>query len=259
VDSRQSAQPDDGEAAQPGAAGPDQPKDRHIPVDKRQVERARRSLKREELRQEYPGQWLRNRLLRSTGVLTVLLVLGGGKFPRMPLAIQVILVVAALGISCFLIGGLLTSRGRDTWLRVVKEEGGLLIAGWLTLLIWVWATFGFAGLSGLLYIHGIATTAPQHAIDDPIGGPAVNFYVWKSLDAIPVLQIPQTAGWEPAFRFTDHINPILLLLYKVIVITPVIETGRLIWKSRRDHTSAPRTASDQSESSPRNAQEEEPD
>jgi hypothetical protein len=125
---------------------------------------------------------------------------------------------------------------------VASGEGGpsvFNLAG-LTLTIWVWATVGFAGLSVLLYLHGVATTAPAQAlaVKDPLWDLAVNFYVWKSLDAIPVLEIPQTAGWEPAFRFTDHVSPVLLLLYKIVVILPVIETARLIWQRRRNRESA---------------------
>jgi hypothetical protein len=194
------------------------------------------SPEREELEQKYPGQWLRRLLLERPEPQVLLLILLGGGLERMPLAAQVIVVVLALSISCFFAGGLLTSRGRATWLRVAKngEKPSPFRLGVYTLLIWGWATLAFAGLSGLLYMHGIATTVPKHAVNYPVWDSAVNFYAWKSLDAIPVVEIPQTAGWEPAFQFTDHVSPILLLLYKVIVITPVIETGWLIWNNRRD-------------------------
>jgi hypothetical protein len=104
--------------------------------------------------------------------------------------------------------------------------------GVLTLAIWLLATVSFAGLSAILYLHGLATIAPAQALQDSLWDSAV-FYVWKSLDSIPVLEIPETMGWTPAFRFTDHVSPVLLLLYKIVVILPLIETGRLIWQQRQ--------------------------
>ena len=95
------------------------------------------------------------------------------------------------------------------------------------------ATVSFAGLSAILHLHGLATIAPAQALQDPLWDSAVNFYVWKSLDSIPVLEIPETMGWTPAFGFTDHVSPVLLLLYKIVVILPLIETGRLIWQQRQ--------------------------
>jgi hypothetical protein len=105
--------------------------------------------------------------------------------------------------------------------------------GVLTLAIWLLATVSFAGLSAILYPHGLATIAPAQALQAPLWDSAVNFYVRRSLDSIPVLEIPEMIGWTPAFRFTDHVSPILLLLYKIVVILPLIETGRLIWQQRQ--------------------------
>jgi hypothetical protein len=34
-------------------------------------------------------------------------------------------------------------------------------------------------------------------------------------------------------ELTDHVSPVLLLLYKIVVILPLIETGRLIWQQRQ--------------------------
>jgi hypothetical protein len=100
----------------------------------------------------------------------------------------------------------------------------------MTLYIVAFATIGLAGLSELLYFHDIATTKEE--LGDPFGD-SVAFYVWSFLNAIPVLEIPQTLRWELHVDFTDHVSPVLLLLYKVAVILPAIATGRFAWRETR--------------------------
>jgi hypothetical protein len=167
------------------------------------------------------------------GTLSWLLLPG---FKRWHLAFQLLLVAGTLGMSVLFLRPQLTKRARARWLAVVGDS--LYAHGVLTLLIWLWATLSFAGLSAILVLQGIATTVPEHAIKDPVWDSALHFYVWKSLDSIPVLEIPQTIGWEPAFRFTDRGSPVLLILYKVVVILPLIETARLIWQQQHGRAEA---------------------
>ena len=77
-----------------------------------------------------------------------------------------------------------------------------------------------------------AKTAPGRALNDPVGD-SFAYYVWNFLNAIPVLEIPKTLGWELRFRFIDHVNPVLLLLYKVALIGPMIAAGTLVWQDVR--------------------------
>lgn len=60
------------------------------------------------------------------------------------------------------------------------------------------------------------------------------FYLWNFLDAVPVLEIPDTLNWqEPSFEVTDHAGGGLLLAYKVLVIVPVIGALVELWDRRR--------------------------
>jgi hypothetical protein len=230
--SRPGAPPDDGEAPPAAASAAPQGRPPLSDADVRWVRRHAREQERDRgLEATSPLQVGVLRLLVGNpvvpGILSLLLVPG---FPRAHVAVQILMVTMALGISLLLVSAVLTKRARVKWLDVVGDS--FYAHGVLTLSVWFWATLSFAGLSALLVLRGIATTVPEHAIKNPLWDSALHFYVWKSLDSVPILEIPETLGWEPAFRFTDHVSPVLLLLYKIVVIVPVIETVRLVWQKR---------------------------
>jgi hypothetical protein len=231
--SQPSVPPDGGERLPPAPGGSDAP--RHPPRSDADLEWFARYEEGQERTRELeataPLQLLVFQLLvGNTALVGILSWLLLPAFRRWHVAFQLLLVAGTLGMSLLFVSSLLTKRARGKWLEVVGD--GLYAHGVLTLSIWLWATISFAGLSAILVLQGIATTDPEHAIKDPVWDPALHFYLWKSLDSIPVLEIPQTIGWEPAFRFTDRVSPVLLLLYKIVVILPLIETGRLIWQRR---------------------------
>lgn len=51
---------------------------------------------------------------------------------------------------------------------------------------------------------------------------ALGFYAWNLLAAAPILEIPQTLNWKPPTTLTDHLGGSLLLIYKLLVIIPLI-------------------------------------
>ncbi len=191
--------------------------------------------------EKYPAQQIRYEVLTSGTFALVLWVglaaaLDSKALEGFPLALQIPVVAFAFGVGAFFAWGIATTKSRDTFYKILKPDlfkhrwWGLLPLAGLLLVILMFATLGFAGLSELLYLHGIATT--DRALADPLFASQV-FYVWSFLNAIPVLEIPQTLRWELHFEFTDHVNPVLLLAYKIAVIAPVIATARLAWSARR--------------------------
>jgi hypothetical protein len=241
IGSGPSAQPDGGGVAQPPEEGSAPPKERQGDDDLSQVRKhVERERTRKELQENYPAQFLAVQFVANPVFVAIVTVLLGEGFLRMRLVFQILTVTFALGITLLLTSALLTKGARDNWLKVAAHEGGSSL--WnlvgVTLAIWLWATVGFAALSAIFYLQGIVTTGPDRTLRDPVWDSAANFYIWKSLDSIPVLEIPETVGWEPAFRFTDHVSPMLLLVYKIVVILPLIETVRLIWQRRRTRAAA---------------------
>lgn len=162
-----------------------------------------------------------------------------GVFEKLPTAVQALLagVTFAGGLAFAFL--LVKPRWRRQWLSFngydPRRPSALVVPILNTFYLLMTATMGFAFLSGFLYVHGIVdvlTPSGQHALDDPINSSAF-YYIWSFLNAIPVLEIPHTLGWEPEFRFTDHVTPPLLLLYKLVVILPVIAVVHMVVKDQR--------------------------
>jgi hypothetical protein len=207
------------------------------------LEELRRTATQLRIGQEHPGQAFRYEMLAGTGgVATVLLaflldLLDSDSLEDFPLAFQIAFVATAFAVGAFFAWGLVTERSRETFLQLADPDAathrwwGLLALGGLLALILAFATLGFAGVSELLYLHGLADTTPNRALQHPLDDSAL-FYVWSFLNSIPVLEIPQTVGWKLDVSFNDRANRVLLLLYKIAVIAPVIATGRLAWKAR---------------------------
>ena len=201
--------------------------------------------------ERHPWQWVNGILTSTSGVAVGLwfglaFALRSETLERFPFAVQVTDVALALAIGSFCAWGLVTAKSRKSWLKflepVTLTHGVYGVPALVLAIVWIvaFATLGFAGVSELLYLHGIATTEPDRALADPLTDSG-RFYLWSFLNAIPVLEIPQALGWKLAFRFTDHVSPVLLLLYKVTVIGPVIATARL----RLERTSCRQTRSAQ--------------
>jgi hypothetical protein len=175
----------------------------------------------------------------------VWLLIKHDRLDRLPLALQWFLVALALASTLYLLGLFVLPWSRPLWLKSNFYDPahwwGFLLPLANTVYVASMATWGFAIVSGFLYLRGVGTTAPERALADPFND-SWAYYIWGFLNAIPVLEIPQTLGWEMRFRFTDHVNPVLLLLYKLALIGPMIATGKLVWgdvRRRRSRTRNP--------------------
>jgi hypothetical protein len=177
------------------------------------------------------------------GAVTFLIT--SDRLDRLPVTLQWILVALAFASTLYLLGLLVFPWSRPLWLRSnfynPKHWWGFLLPAANSLYVAFMATWGFAVVSGFLYLQGVAKTAPERALSDPFND-SWAYYMWDFLDAIPVLEIPQTLGWELAFSFTDHVTPLLLLLYKVLLLGPVIATGTLVWRDVRRLRSTTKSA-----------------
>jgi len=146
-------------------------------------------------------------------------------------------------------------------------HGAVLLACFVVLLIWAWMISGKRGdrLSRKFYEHGIkwpflfsvalllfailcfaslsSTLSDLGYVEYEPALPRGEFqriqdlYSWHFLNAIPALNLPDVLLWNEPFKRKDHLSGWLLLLFKVIVILPVIGSFTVWNKIRKEKKS----------------------
>lgn len=165
--------------------------------------------------------------------IIVYLLMSSHRFDRLSLTLQWALMVLAFVGGLSMIGVLTLPRWRSLWVRPCRKRWLASPAvAFTTLVIAFIVTGEFAFVSTFLYLQGIATTSPQRPLTDPVNA-SYWYYIWNFLNAIPILELPQTLGLDPPFRYTDPWSRLLLLIYKIVLIGPVIATMVLIWRDAR--------------------------
>jgi hypothetical protein len=103
----------------------------------------------------------------------------------------------------------------------------------------------FSGLESLLIAKGYIETREE------VGGhptPKLEaFHAWQFLDAVPGLKITETVNWErPKYAASSqtatsqYVSGALLLVFKLLVILPVLAAGKDIWdEHKRSQSRAP--------------------
>jgi len=103
-------------------------------------------------------------------------------------------------------------------------------------------TVAFSGLSAVLEAREVIATKPD--VEDRAVWKSQTFYAWQFWDSIPELEIPQTLGWEREFKTSDWLGGLLVLLFKLLVILPVVAAITDLWRrgKERSHSAHPRQA-----------------
>ena len=92
-------------------------------------------------------------------------------------------------------------------------------------LIWI-AIFFFSSVTlTLLQSRALSWIGPASQKITP--GAIMDFYLWHFLDAVPVFKINDTLPWKEPLTYTNAGIGLLLLLFKIVVISPII--GAFIW------------------------------
>jgi hypothetical protein len=163
---------------------------------------------------------------------------------QLPAVLQWTLVCGAFASTLFILGLFAFPSSRRRWIdwngRFWPALPVLNTVGMAC-----YATAGFALVTGFLTQQGVAVAAPQRVLEDPASD-AYTYYAWNFFNAIPYLEIPRTLGWELRLGFTDHVSPVLLLMYKLALVGPVIAIGQLAWQDLRrlrPHTAERKPAS----------------
>lgn len=133
-----------------------------------------------------------------------------------------------------------SSSPRPALLRVRQAIDGLLALFVLTELFAALtiALFGFGLITGPPEAHaaGASFSEGLHLRSQFWHGAfwiAEQHYLRPLVGAIPLLEIPETLNWDFTTPFADHFSGMMLLLYKLVVILPVV---RLIREWRRSPT-----------------------
>jgi len=97
-----------------------------------------------------------------------------------------------------------------------------------------------------VYLHALLLSshrigASPKVPDDRLVESAERFYLWHLIKSIPLLELPDTFDLKPAITFTGVKNGLLLLTYRLLVLTPAIGLGLSVvqhWLGRDRDTSS---------------------
>jgi hypothetical protein len=134
-------------------------------------------------------------------------------------------IIVLIVFFAILLGGiyLITGdRGAELFAEMYKQQGVLWpISFSISLLIF--SSICFASLTNTLNSQGYVSFEPQIGPDD-FSKLSLDFYTWHFMDSVPGLKIPETLMWNAAFKYTDRLSGLLLLMFKLSVILPVIKS-----------------------------------
>lgn len=68
----------------------------------------------------------------------------------------------------------------------------------------------------------------------PIAEPAdaLDFFAWHALNSVPALEITGTMRWDEPLGYDDAGVGLLLLIFKVVVIAPIVAAFVSFWRYR---------------------------
>jgi hypothetical protein len=138
----------------------------------------------------------------------------------MPLQAAVFVVWGCLlGCATWFLG---TEERRTRLFRFLERAGALAPVVYATNVLLL-ALPLFGSLTNVLVARGAIhlTGDPQRAMD---------FYLWHFLSAVPLLKVNETLLWDQPLVYDQARVGWLLLIFKVLVIIPVIAAFRGYWK-----------------------------
>ena len=149
---------------------------------------------------------------------------------RWPLWLQVV-CLAAWGV---LLAGALaliaTKQMRHRMLGLVARVNVGLPAAY-SFSVLMLASLFFSSVCFVLIQGQKLSLAPGTSREVTLGSLS-DFFLWHFADAIPLLKVPATLKWDVPLTYTNGVVGMIVLLFKVVVITPVI--GAFTWYARRE-------------------------
>lgn len=115
-----------------------------------------------------------------------------------------------------------------------RPTGGIRIGFYRTVLALAVTTMFVTLISAELYLHGPVRVRPH--VSEPVTIRFLQAYVWNLVDSVPGLEITRTFNWTEPLVFLDPWSRALLVLYRLLVIAPVIEFFRQVFTASADGT-----------------------
>jgi hypothetical protein len=156
--------------------------------------------------------------------------------PRAPQIIAWALFTASAGWLCSVFYALLW-RGESMWgtglaigpQRRVRPLTDVLLT---SVAVWFVLTAPFAFATYLidgqqLGVDGTAFTGANHRYFEAIG-----LYAWHAVDVLPFVEATKTLNWTEPVQDYSRATGALLLLYKGLVLAPVVAAARAAWRAR---------------------------
>lgn len=171
---------------------------------------------------------------------------------HVPLPLQIIVVFCATGWLIFLGFSIVVAEGFEdaddggpaVW-RLLHPSTGDSEADRIFLMLCVLAAAVavFASLTVMLAEQDAVTITDWAAVDNQAAS-SVGFFLWHFFDAIPLLDLTETLRWREPLTYHDPWMGAVVVLFKLVVIVPVIAAIRAAWRSAESEPvaeAAPRT------------------
>jgi hypothetical protein len=129
-----------------------------------------------------------------------------------------------------------TKKGRTTLFSKLEPLGFLVPFLYSALVTWFALAF-FATLTYLLYrVNAVSFSVADNIELQP--WKVVDLYAWHLADSIPLADIPNTTKWPEPIPYSDHMVGLLVLCFKLMVITPIFASFQGYWAHRQSEVAA---------------------
>ena len=147
-----------------------------------------------------------------------------------PGTVQGVIIIAWAGLLGFWIWLVATERRRlRTFSWFEKRIGRFSPVAYSFNLLMIAVIF-FALITFLSARNRISR--PEFSEDKPVTVDSLqDFYLWHFIDAVPILRVNDTIGWKRPFNYEGHLVGWILLLFKLVVIIPVIACFASFWRN----------------------------
>ena len=170
---------------------------------------------------------------------------GWGLLRQLPRVLQIVGAVFFAALTAFLCssyyvrlwrGEAVSGTGLAIWSRRrgVRPLTDVLLT---SVAVWVLLTAPFAFATYLIEGQqlsvggaGAAFTGENHRYFEAIG-----LYAWHAVDVLPFVEATKTLNWTEPVQDYSGATGALLLLYKGLVLAPVVAAARAAWQLRAPH------------------------
>jgi hypothetical protein len=155
---------------------------------------------------------------------------------HVPLLLQVVVVFCATGWLIFLGFSIVVAEewedgGPVAWRMLhASSDDSALDRIFLLICVLAAAVAVFASLTVMLADHDAVTITGWPSVENPALA-SVGFFLWHFLDAVPLLDLTGTLRWREPLGYQDPWVGAVVVLFKLVVIVPIIGAIRSAWRA----------------------------